>query len=315
MPGAVSRLLRRARAAGRRAGVRRRRRRRLRPPRPIRAFLERVKHPYATALIDELQHLQRDHHRPHVPRLVRPLLEGRQGPRHAGRARAVARGADGGRGAFAGGAGALAAGQRRAPRGQDLVPAAAGQAPGAPGLDRVRGQRRRPDGGPAVVRPARGPHPARARGAGGRPRSSSGTSPTSCRSRCRGTHQGQAASILDQILPAIAAGRLIVWTEASPASTARLLRLRPALRSAARGGAAGAAVAGGDAGAGARAAQPPGREAAGLPIDPGCVETALGSARQYLSAGSFPGPVLDLIKLTVGRAAKDGSERGRCRTA
>ena len=47
-----------------------------------------------------------------------------------------------------------------------------------------------------------------------------------------GTHQGQAASILDQILPAITAGRLVVWTEATPASTARLLRLRPALRSA-----------------------------------------------------------------------------------
>ena len=33
------------------------------------------------------------------------------------------------------------------------------------------------------------------------------------------------------------------------------------------------------------------------------------SARQYLSAASLPGPVLDLIKLTVARAAKDGSER------
>ena len=45
-----------------------------------------------------------------------------------------------------------------------------------------------------------------------------------------GTHQGQAASILDQILPAVASGRLIVWTEASPTGTARLLRLRPALQ-------------------------------------------------------------------------------------
>ena len=46
-----------------------------------------------------------------------------------------------------------------------------------------------------------------------------------------GTHKGQAACILDQILPAISAGRLVIWTEATPASTARLLRLRPALRS------------------------------------------------------------------------------------
>jgi ATP-dependent Clp protease ATP-binding subunit ClpC len=41
-----------------------------------------------------------------------------------------------------------------------------------------------------------------------------------------GTHQGQAASILDQILPAISSGRLIVWTEASATGTARLLRQR-----------------------------------------------------------------------------------------
>jgi len=45
-----------------------------------------------------------------------------------------------------------------------------------------------------------------------------------------GTHQGQAASVLDQILPAVISGRLIVWSEATPTSTARLLQLRPALR-------------------------------------------------------------------------------------
>jgi ATP-dependent Clp protease ATP-binding subunit ClpC len=123
-----------------------------------------------------------------------------------------------------------------------------------------------------------------------------------------GTHQGQAASILDQILPAITAGRLVVWTEASPASTARLLRLRPALR-----GALEIArlepLSQEETQDLARALLQPWSEAAGVPIDPGCVEAALGAARQYLSAGSFPGPVLDLIKLTVGRAAKDGSAR------
>ncbi len=123
-----------------------------------------------------------------------------------------------------------------------------------------------------------------------------------------GTHQGQAASILDQILPAISAGRLVVWTEASPASTARLLRLRPALRGAIE-------VIRLDPQSQdetqelAHALVEPWSEAAGLPIDAGCVEAALSAARQYLSAGSFPGTVLDLIKLTVGRAAKDGSER------
>ena len=105
--------------------------------------------------------------RPHLPRLVRPLLGGPQGRRAADRARGVAGGAGGGRGRVAADACAFAARERRAPGRQDHVPAAAGRAPRARGLDGVRGRRRRPDGGPAVVRPARGPHPAHGRGAGG----------------------------------------------------------------------------------------------------------------------------------------------------
>ena len=123
-----------------------------------------------------------------------------------------------------------------------------------------------------------------------------------------GTHQGQAASILDQILPAIAAGRLVVWTEASPAGTTRLLRLRPVLRGAFE----------------LARMEPQDQEdtlelahtlvqrvgkATGIAIDPRCVETAVSSARQYLSAASFPGPVLDLLKLTLSRVAKAGGRR------
>ena len=46
-----------------------------------------------------------------------------------------------------------------------------------------------------------------------------------------GTHSGQSATMLDQIIPAIAAGRLIVWAEATPKGTARLVRIKPSLRS------------------------------------------------------------------------------------
>jgi len=46
-----------------------------------------------------------------------------------------------------------------------------------------------------------------------------------------GTHQGQSSSILDQILPALNAGRIVVWTEASSAAATKLLRLRPSLKS------------------------------------------------------------------------------------
>lgn len=118
-----------------------------------------------------------------------------------------------------------------------------------------------------------------------------------------GTHQGQAASVLDQILPAIVAGRLIVWTEATPTSTARLLQLRPSLRGLFE--------------AVRLEPQTPEETMAlaeawverlegetRLELGADCVPVALSSARQYLSASSFPGSVLDLIKLTVNRALK-----------
>jgi ATP-dependent Clp protease ATP-binding subunit ClpC len=121
-----------------------------------------------------------------------------------------------------------------------------------------------------------------------------------------GTHQGQAASVLDQILPAIRTGRLIVWAEASASGAARLQRLRPQLRNifeviqfdplsnedtltvanqlAARVSAESK-----------------------LLLDPACAETALGAARQYLSGASLPGSALDLLKSAMARAIKDGT--------
>ncbi len=118
-----------------------------------------------------------------------------------------------------------------------------------------------------------------------------------------GTHQGQAASILEQILPAVSSGRLIVWTEASPAGAARLLRLRPQLRNIFE----------------LIRFEPLSKEEtlalahsvttrlsdeAGLEIDPACADTALASARQYLSSTGFPGSALDLLKSAIARAVK-----------
>ena len=118
-----------------------------------------------------------------------------------------------------------------------------------------------------------------------------------------GTHQGQSASILDQILPAIAAGRLVIWTEASPTAAARLLQMRPALRnilevirlepqSEANTSTLARAVVG-------RLS-----DELQMKIDPDCAAVALGSARQYLSAASFPGSALLLLRLTASRADK-----------
>src|SRR5262249_52980210 len=44
-----------------------------------------------------------------------------------------------------------------------------------------------------------------------------------------------------------------------------------------------------------------------LEIDPACAPAALHSARQYLSATSFPGSVLDPLKSAIARSLKDAS--------
>ena len=97
-----------------------------------------------------------------------------------------------------------------------------------------------------------------------------------------GTHQGQAASILDQILPAISAGRLIVWTEASAAGTARLFACGPRCAALSRSPASSPWSR-------RRRASWPATVARASPrrpeskIDPACVDVALASARQYLT--------------------------------
>jgi ATP-dependent Clp protease ATP-binding subunit ClpC len=118
-----------------------------------------------------------------------------------------------------------------------------------------------------------------------------------------GTHQGQAASILDQILPAITAGRLIVWTEASAAGTSRIVRLRPSLR----GTFEVARLEPMEPDETEELARDVARaitSANGVKVEPAAIDAAIASARQYLTASSLPGAALDLLKLSVNRAAK-----------
>jgi ATP-dependent Clp protease ATP-binding subunit ClpC len=122
-----------------------------------------------------------------------------------------------------------------------------------------------------------------------------------------GTHQGQSASILDQILPAITAGRLVIWTEASPTATARLLQTRPALRNILEvirlepQSEANTSLL-------ARAVVSRLADDLRMAIDPDCAAVALASARQYLSAASFPGSAILLIRLTASRADNRGAK-------
>lgn len=115
-----------------------------------------------------------------------------------------------------------------------------------------------------------------------------------------GTHRGQSASILDQILPSISAGRLIIWSEATPAEATRLMQARPNLRALLEV---------------VRIEPHSEQEATALAVgfcqrltaqrrltvDNGAIPVAIDLARQYVSDEKLPGNLLDLIKRTANR--------------
>ena len=110
-----------------------------------------------------------------------------------------------------------------------------------------------------------------------------------------GTHRGQSASILDQILPAVAAGRLVILGETTPAGLSRLLQLRPSARSLLE-------VCRMDPMSEEEAALIAGkvlemiRDRDGLGIESGILPTSLHLAQQYLGSGQLPGVLIKLLK-------------------
>ena len=123
-----------------------------------------------------------------------------------------------------------------------------------------------------------------------------------------GRHQGQSASMLDQIAPAIASGRLVIWCEATAKGTARLMQAKPSLRSLletieiealspdetlklTRGVMAAMTD-------------------AGIHFHADCAEVALTTASQYLGTSGLPGSALLMLKLTAVRADQDAGEIG-----
>ncbi len=119
-----------------------------------------------------------------------------------------------------------------------------------------------------------------------------------------GTHRGQSASILDQILPSISAGRLIVWSEATSGEATRLLQARPNLRGLLE----------------LIRIEPHSEQEATalatsfcqrlpsqrrLTVDANAIPVALHLARQYVSDEKLPGNMLDLIKRTANRCITD----------
>jgi ATP-dependent Clp protease ATP-binding subunit ClpC len=122
-----------------------------------------------------------------------------------------------------------------------------------------------------------------------------------------GTHRGQAASILDQILPAVAAGDLIIIGEVSRAAATRLFQSRPSLRSLidvlplapmdeeetlALAGEVGKRIA----------------DHLGLVVSPQAVEATMELAQHYLGDGQLPGSALELLKRAAKRSVQAGDK-------
>src|SRR5271169_6078613 len=116
-----------------------------------------------------------------------------------------------------------------------------------------------------------------------------------------GTHSGQSATMLEQTMPAIGAGRLVVWAEATPKGIARLVRLKPLLR--------GLfetitlePLSPTEALSLARDVIDETADRTDIRFDADCAEVALDTACQYLGGGTLPGSALLLLKLTAVRA-------------
>jgi ATP-dependent Clp protease ATP-binding subunit ClpC len=118
-----------------------------------------------------------------------------------------------------------------------------------------------------------------------------------------GTHSGQSATMLDQILPAITAGRLVVWAEATAKGVARLVRLKPSLRGLFETVTLEPLPAA-DTLSLARKVVGEMADKMKIRFDDDCAQVALDTSTQYLGSASMPGAVLLILKLTALRAKK-----------
>jgi len=123
-----------------------------------------------------------------------------------------------------------------------------------------------------------------------------------------GTHQGQSASILDQISGAVATGRLVMLAEADPDGASRTLQARPSLRMHVE---VVRLEAFDDAALAGLADQLSDRLEArhGVKITPAAREAAIQFGQQYLSASSSPGVVADVLKRAALEAVTPNPDR------
>src|SRR5690606_15984919 len=117
-----------------------------------------------------------------------------------------------------------------------------------------------------------------------------------------GRHEGQHASMLDQMLPAIAAGRIVMLSETTPAGLTKLLKEKPGVRSVFEILRLRALA---DDEVTALSEQVARRMAdeLGVHIGPEALDAANHLARYYLGTAQMPGALLDLMKLGAQHAA------------
>ncbi len=120
-----------------------------------------------------------------------------------------------------------------------------------------------------------------------------------------GTHRGQSASLLEQVLPAVVSGRVVMVSEATPTGLTTLLEHFPGLRGAfelVRLPRLSDAAADGLARELAARLQ----ASTGITVAADVTDTVMQLARHYLGFDSMPGGALDLLKLTVHQVAARG---------
>ena len=123
-----------------------------------------------------------------------------------------------------------------------------------------------------------------------------------------GSHRGQAAGILDQVLPDVVAGRLVMISKCTPGGFTRALQARPAVRNAFDTVRLRAITPEETSGMVREFA---GRVARKFPVEfsEDMDQVALQLARHYLGTMQLPGAVLDLLKLATNRAIANHEAR------
>ena len=122
-----------------------------------------------------------------------------------------------------------------------------------------------------------------------------------------GTHQGQSASILDQILPAISAGNLIIIGETTQAAATRLFQFRPSLRSLIEV----VPLQRMDEDETSALATDVARritEHGGPAVPAQTIAATMDLAQNYLGTGQLPGAVLELLKRSADRSIAAGDK-------